>query len=369
LLLGAPAYVIKAFLKKSHSFERDGRTLPSWFATEFPTVGGTEDYLVGYEVCEVVRQFVRDHSFSGLSIMEILKSSDCVGVRQAEVFLSHSQAEPINSTVHAMENHDRRRCRYHRYFIDYLTIRQGLKGDFKPATVASVVEAIQCSLLVLSPVSSPMTLSRGWCVYEVVCTLKARARLLVTLDISSELVPKTVQRMCCRSRGDREETKAESIVRVFGVLQQNMTVRLQDATTHEPNDKEMILESMRRGRDDALNLTDAQAEANISNANLQVEGGIRKAIVKEMERLKVEYLFYLLPRCSCERLVLSLLWGCFGWAENSENPSDRTQASPQHHPSNRSPCSLRRECGAQKRRGLCVLEQCCLMPACLLSLT
>jgi hypothetical protein len=169
LLLGARAYVIEVFLKSINSEFRGDRKLPMLFPTFFPDVLGTDKHLVGHEVCDVVRRFLEDRGWSHLSIFEILKFYDCPGVGHADVFLSHSQAETVNSTISFMSNHDRRKCQDNIYFLDYLTIRQCLPGDFKPSIVANVIENIKCTLLVLSPLSNP--LARGWCVYEVACAL------------------------------------------------------------------------------------------------------------------------------------------------------------------------------------------------------
>jgi hypothetical protein len=116
---------------------------------------------------------------------------------------------------------------------------------------------------------------------------------------------------------------ADPIVAEFITLalsEGRIPVELQKAKTHKLADMEVILEILMQGRPGTSLPTEAQALENINRANRKVEEGIRRAAVPAVELLKVDRVFDLLPRSSFERLILSLIVRCFGWAGRIESP-------------------------------------------------
>jgi hypothetical protein len=160
------------------------RTPPDWFAAAFPGADTSKE-LVGYEICDVVRDCTKRYAWQLLSMLEILIALGCPGVGQATHFFSHSQAETLSQTYEAMINYmastrdGRRMFELPLFFLDYLCIRQCAKGDFKPKAVEVIIGAIGRVVLVLEPLRAPTTLSRAWCVYEISCTLRTNASLAV----------------------------------------------------------------------------------------------------------------------------------------------------------------------------------------------
>jgi len=187
--------------------------------------------------------------------------------------------------------------------------------------------------------------------------LRAReTKLQVSLDVSGEFQPRIIPRRC--RQGDRSETKAEIIQRVFCELRQlrNVTVALENAKTYDPEDMKLILESIRQGRG-ANDPSSFQAQNNIRRANQSVAMGIQRAISPEMERLKADHLFFLLPTLSFERLVLNLIFYCFGWTGSSFNPfTEGSSFHPSFHPCSYPPAS---NTGGLQQQSMRIMDSAC----------
>merc|ERR1719410_598428 len=61
------------------------------------------------------------------------------------------------------------------FWCDYFTLKQNVSGEFKTSQVEEIIRVINHTVMLTSPWNSPTTLTRVWCVYEVICTDKVKA--------------------------------------------------------------------------------------------------------------------------------------------------------------------------------------------------
>eukprot|EP00929_Paragymnodinium_shiwhaense_P040706 TRINITY_DN21216_c0_g1_i6.p2 TRINITY_DN21216_c0_g1~~TRINITY_DN21216_c0_g1_i6.p2 ORF type:complete len:236 (-),score=33.06 TRINITY_DN21216_c0_g1_i6:224-931(-) len=173
-----------------------------------------------------------------------MKSLDCPGVGLATHFLSHSQAESWNQTCIAMMIAIcfRAKSAHCRFFIDYIAIRQLLKGDFKPMAVEEVITTIGRTAVVLEPPFAPVVLERAWCVFELSCTSRAGAEFIPLYGAGTSLFE------ICDDSKDEDDSSADALHQKFGdIFFKNPDVRLENCKAREAADKDMILEHIRAG--------------------------------------------------------------------------------------------------------------------------
>jgi tetratricopeptide (TPR) repeat protein len=131
----------------------------------------------GYDLGEVVRDFLRSNGFEDLSIAEVLWSEGRKGVGEATVFFSHIQQLPVETAVETLREAS---VKYHeemgvnpRFFIDYMGIRQAAKGDFDLTVVRRAIHDIPRLLVELDAAkdsignAAPIYFSRSFCLIEV----------------------------------------------------------------------------------------------------------------------------------------------------------------------------------------------------------
>jgi tetratricopeptide (TPR) repeat protein len=131
----------------------------------------------GYDLGEVVRDFLRSNGFEDLSIAEVLWSEGRKGVGEATVFFSHIQQLPVETAVETLREAS---VVYHeemganpRFFIDYMGIRQAAKGDFDLNVVRQAIHDIPRLLVELDAAkdslgnAAPIYFSRSFCLIEV----------------------------------------------------------------------------------------------------------------------------------------------------------------------------------------------------------
>jgi len=129
----------------------------------------------------------------------------------------------------------------YRFFVDYLNIRQLVKGDFKPTTVEEVISKIGRTFVILEPAPAPLVLDRTWCVFEMSCTALAGAEFQPILD-SAPLHAIFSDEDFYRINSDCLEDAAETIKKLYGdVLTAGLKVCVEECRAREPADKEMVL--------------------------------------------------------------------------------------------------------------------------------
>jgi hypothetical protein len=131
----------------------------------------------GYDLGEVVRDFLRANGFERLSIAEVLWSEGREGVGEATVFFSHIQRLPVKTALQtlreASEVYRKQMGVAPRFFIDYLCIRQAQKGDFDLQVVRDAIHSTPLLLVELDDArgtignAAPDYFNRSFCIFEV----------------------------------------------------------------------------------------------------------------------------------------------------------------------------------------------------------
>ena len=112
----------------------------SWIAEQYgarPT---------GYDLAEATKMWLRMNDAEDKSVCEVLMERGWEGVGEAEVFLSHVQAESPEQTLYAMESISYRRGPARRgtkhegskVWVDYFCLRQ-LRNDFRPEQIEELI--------------------------------------------------------------------------------------------------------------------------------------------------------------------------------------------------------------------------------------
>jgi len=151
-----------------------------------------EDFSEGHDLVEAIRRYLQETDNEQLSMAQVLHKTDKTGldtyVGKANVMLCHWQGERVSSTLAAMQAYDRicPKEAPHRFFVDYFGVAHCKTADFTPEMVQELVSEIGTTVVVATPWNAPVALLRTWCIYEIGCTILARARLHVTLPPDAE---------------------------------------------------------------------------------------------------------------------------------------------------------------------------------------
>jgi chemotaxis protein histidine kinase CheA len=131
----------------------------------------------GYDLGEVVRDFLRANGFERLSIAEVLWSEGREGAAEATVFFSHIQKLPVETALQTLREaskvYRKQMGVAPKFFIDYLCIRQAQKGDFDLQVVREAIHTTPLLLVELDDAqgdignAAPDYFNRSFCIFEV----------------------------------------------------------------------------------------------------------------------------------------------------------------------------------------------------------
>ena len=163
------------------------------------------DRCTGYDLAEAIKVWLKNNNAEDKSVCEVLKERGWEGIGEAEVFLSHVQAEFPGDTLDAMRNiHDRlgpaRKGTTHRgskVWVDYFCLRQ-LKNDFQTQQVEQLIRktgAVYVSIDgELTGNSYP---TRSFCVFELASAVENGATLMIKTPVSGPLRAPLCPCTCC----------------------------------------------------------------------------------------------------------------------------------------------------------------------------
>lgn len=210
----------------------------------------------GYDVCKHIRACIAKNEWDKLSALEVLLGQKSPFVGIATVFFSHAQLETLEQTTMGLI-----RCAEKildtsfwevLFFLDYMTIRQCLAGDFFPSIVETTISNIGRVMVLLCPWHEPTTMKRAWCAFELSCALKNQVELL-----------------CVPQYGTIGPGMAQAMKNVAA---EGVKIRIQDCGAREEKDKELILAHLESG-------------FGIDKANSLLQDAIASALIKESDRL------------------------------------------------------------------------------------
>jgi tetratricopeptide (TPR) repeat protein len=131
----------------------------------------------GYDLGEVVRDFLRTNGVKNLSIAEVLWSEGKAGAGEATVFFSHIQQLPVQTALQTLREasvvYQEEMGMNPFFFVDYFCIRQATKGDFDLDTVRQAIHDTPRLLVELDDTKDdignlmPTYFRRSFCVFEV----------------------------------------------------------------------------------------------------------------------------------------------------------------------------------------------------------
>merc|ERR1712226_559638 len=106
--------------------------------------------LNGYEMCVAAGLLVTQKITKDYSVAEMYYVNGDLAAGKSTIFVSHCQSEVCTQTFTAMKD-----CEKNApdaiYFLDVFSIRQNVKGDFKPTSVMYVIHKIGKTVLIAFP--------------------------------------------------------------------------------------------------------------------------------------------------------------------------------------------------------------------------
>ena len=132
----------------------------------------------GYDVAEAVKQHLKKTGNADKSICEVLQAAGSRHVGKADVFCSHVQALHIAELLCTLDTAAKTfdQCSDKTlYWIDFFSLRQGVKNAFKTEEVIETIGAIGTTLAEVTD----DYLDRSFCVLETYATVQAGGTLLV----------------------------------------------------------------------------------------------------------------------------------------------------------------------------------------------
>ena len=161
----------------------------SWIAEQYG------DRLTGYDLAEAIKAWLRKNNAEGKSVCEVLKERGWEGVGEAELFLSHVQAEGPYDTWDAMGRIDgrlgaARRGTKHEgsiVWVDYFCLRQ-LRNDFKPEQIAELIRKTGAVYVRIDGADTGCSYPRrSFCVLETSSAIEGGAILMIFTPVDGPL--------------------------------------------------------------------------------------------------------------------------------------------------------------------------------------
>jgi hypothetical protein len=169
-------------------FPKDGIRLSS--INVFYNACGGRDKLIGLTTTEVNEKFLKPITQSSqLSYCELLKSqaggNDNGCIDKAVVFISHAWKYEFLHVIDALEYHLRDTPDIIIWFDLFSNNQhQAVDLDFNwwCNTFKSAIKEFGRTVMVLAPWSNPTPLTRGWCLFEIYCTIITNSKFEVAMS-------------------------------------------------------------------------------------------------------------------------------------------------------------------------------------------
>ena len=171
----------------------------SWIAEQYGDRG------TGYDLAEAIKVWLKTNNAEDKSVCEVLKERGWEGIGEAEVFLSHVQAESPAQTLTAMFDIDGRygaaRMGTKHYgskiWVDYFCLRQ-LKNDFQTKQVEQLIRKTGAVYVYMDGKETGSSYpTRSFCVFETATAIENGATLMVKTPFDGPLAPPSCPCTCC----------------------------------------------------------------------------------------------------------------------------------------------------------------------------
>ena len=166
------------------AFPKDGVKLS--YVAEFLAICGGREKLQGLTTTEVSEKFVKPMSEScQSSFCDMLKGQSHPAVGVASVFISHAWKYRFLEVVDALIYHFEDEPSIVIWF-DLFSNNQhkAVDLDFQwwSTTFKSAIEQFGRTVMVFAPWNDPIPLTRGWCLFELYCTIVTRSHFEVAMS-------------------------------------------------------------------------------------------------------------------------------------------------------------------------------------------
>lgn len=168
----------------SLSFPKDGISLS--YMNEFIGICGGRPQLEGLTTTEINERFVKPMTISyHSSLCDMLKVQGHVAVGVALVFISHAWKYLFLDVVDALMYHFRDTPSTIIWF-DLFSNNQHKAVDLDfhwwSTTFKSAIQQFGYTVMVFAPWHDPIPLTRGWCLFELYCTIVTRSKFEVAMS-------------------------------------------------------------------------------------------------------------------------------------------------------------------------------------------
>ena len=163
------------------------------------------DRLTGYDLAEATKMWLRLNHAEDKSVCEVLKERGWEGIGEAEVFLSHVQAESPDETLRAMRNINNRggparRGTKHegsKVWVDYFCLRQ-LRQDFKPEEIEELIRETGAVYVFMDGEETRSSYpTRSFCALEFSSAVKGKAVIMIRPPSDGPLAPPAYGACAC----------------------------------------------------------------------------------------------------------------------------------------------------------------------------
>jgi len=167
--------------------------------------------LTGYDLAEAIKVWLKNNNAEDKSVCEVLKERGWKGIGEAEVFLSHVQAEFPGDTLDAMRRIDKRegparkgtKHQNSKIWVDYFCLRQ-LKNDFKTQQVEQLIRKTGAVYVYMDGEETGGSYpTRSFCVFELAAAVEnvrstgGTATLMIRAPNSGPLAAPECPCTCC----------------------------------------------------------------------------------------------------------------------------------------------------------------------------
>jgi hypothetical protein len=204
------------------------------FLEEFVLQHGGRTRFDGLNTTQVCEQILKPVTFTTqASYCEYMETQNHPKVGLATVFVSHAWLFKFLDVVNALQYHFRHSMETIVWF-DLFSNNQhqavNLDFDWWCGTFMSAIREFGNTLMILAPASDPIPLTRGWCIFELYCTIETNSNFQVAMcDEHLTMFFKEL-----------EEDEEKTIDKMLA------TINARNSKCFKPEDKEKIFAAIER---------------------------------------------------------------------------------------------------------------------------
>lgn len=193
-------------IKNARGFLQNGKKEKNRDAVDFPQLGIRLNFLLdwarkkeissNFTTADVCQKIIKPETqIEKCSYCDYLKSVDTFAVGRADVFISHAWQYKFWDLLRALETYFDQDLDVY-LWIDIFCFNQhvALELDFHwwSGTFQQAILSFGKTVMVLAPWNDPIPLLRGWCVWELYCTIVGKSQGVCEFDIALSSESETI---------------------------------------------------------------------------------------------------------------------------------------------------------------------------------